>query len=86
MVTLGGNANISLFNSFRLIRGPLARAASSVCGHETYFDMALSWFTTRVEFAPMILNDQRYIENQASGYQLSTLLSHARRLLDLQSS
>lgn len=75
-----GNRNIPLFNSFRLIRGAVARAASSVCGHETYFDMALSWFTNRVGSFPMRLEDQRTTGGSRSGYSLLKLLSHARRL------
>ena len=81
MVLLAGNPNIENFNSFRLLRGSLARAASSVCGHETYFDVALSWFTKRVGVIEIELKDQRYIESGHSGYSLHRLLSHARRLL-----
>jgi glycosyltransferase involved in cell wall biosynthesis len=40
IVLFSGNRNVPLFNSFRLIRGTVARAASSVCGHDTYFDIA----------------------------------------------
>src|SRR5690606_1835303 len=43
------NKNIRNLSSFRLIRGSIARAASSICGHDTYFDVALLWFTDRVE-------------------------------------
>jgi hypothetical protein len=81
MVLLAGNPNIENFNSFRLLRGSLARAASSVCGHETYFDVALSWFTKRVSVIVVELKDQRYIESGHSGYSLYRLFSHARRLL-----
>ncbi|MBL8569776.1 MAG: glycosyltransferase family 2 protein [Phreatobacter sp.] len=81
MVRLSGNSNVRYFSSFRLIRGPLARAVSSVCGHDTYFDVALSWFTTRVATVPMTLKDERYISKGQSGYKLSRLLSHARRML-----
>jgi polyisoprenyl-phosphate glycosyltransferase len=81
MVLLAGNPNIENFNSFRLVRGSLARAASSVCGHETYFDVALSWFTNRIGVIVIKLKDQRYIESGHSGYSLYRLLSHARRLL-----
>ena len=78
---LSGNANVVHFNSFRLLRGSLARAASSVCGHETYFDVALSWFTNRVEFVLLELKDQRFIASGNSGYSFSSLLTHARRML-----
>jgi glycosyltransferase involved in cell wall biosynthesis len=78
---LTGNASVLHFNSFRLLRGSLARAASSVCGHETYFDVALSWFTTRIQFVLLELKDRRFIASQESGYSFSRLLTHARRLL-----
>lgn len=38
---LTGNPYIQSVNSFRLIRGAVARSASSVCSHQTYFDIAL---------------------------------------------
>ncbi len=78
---LSGNKNAHLFGSFRLIRGSIARAASEACGHSTYFDMALSWFTQRVNIVPMTLKDDRYIQTGKSGYKISTLFSHARRML-----
>ena len=81
LVLLSGNQNVQNFNSFRLIRGPLARAASSVCGHETYFDVALSWFTQRVGALSIELKDQRIIKGEKSGYKFSKLLSHARRMV-----
>jgi len=81
MAILTGNASVSYFNSFRLLRGSLARAASSACGHETYFDVALSWFTNRVQVVSLELKDQRFISSGSSGYSFSRLLSHARRML-----
>lgn len=81
MVFLTGNPNIAHFNSFRLLRGSLARAASSVCGYDTYFDVALSWFTKRISALVLDLKDQRFITSGRSGYSFRRLLSHARRLL-----
>lgn len=81
MVALSGNKNVTRFNSFRLIRGAVARAVSSVCGHDTFFDVALSWYTTRVGFVVMDLKDKRFIETKKSGYGLMKLLTHARRML-----
>ncbi|MEN5277295.1 glycosyltransferase [Brucella sp. TWI432] len=81
MVRLSGNRNIAIFNSFRLIRGSIAREASQACGHSTYFDMTLSWFTQRVSNVTMLLKDERYIATGKSGYSLKSLFSHARRLL-----
>jgi len=81
MAKLTGNKNIPFFNSFRLIRGSIARAASSVCSHETYFDIALSWFTQRVGRVGMTLKDERTIRGDKSGYTFLKLLSHARRMI-----
>jgi glycosyltransferase involved in cell wall biosynthesis len=75
-----GNKHISSFNSFRLMRGSVARAAASVCAHETYFDIVLYWFTTRIGVVAMTLKDDRYIRRGTSGYSLRKLLSHARRM------
>ncbi len=65
------------FSSFRLVRGSIARAAASVAGHETYFDVALTWHTTRVERYEAVLIDQR----SSSGYRFRSLISHFRRLV-----
>ncbi|MBO9186491.1 glycosyltransferase [Rhizobium sp. E27B/91] len=81
MVLMTGNANIAHFNSYRLLRGPLARAASSVCGYDTYFDIALSWFSNRVQVLHLDLKDRRFIESGKSGYNFSRLMTHARKLL-----
>jgi len=80
MEFLVGNKHLRKSNSFRLIRGSIARGTSSVCGHQTYFDVALSWFTTRFELLNMNLVDQRFQETGKSGYGLKTLISHAWRM------
>lgn len=81
MCYLSGNDNIQMFNSFRLIRGSIARAASSVCGHDTYFDIALSWFSQRAGTVVMTLKDGRAIHKGKSGYSIRKLFSHARRMI-----
>ena len=78
---LTGNHHIEKFNSFRLVRAPVARAASSICSHGTYFDIALCWFTDRVQAVSLPLKDNRYAESRKSGYTFRKLLSHARRLV-----
>jgi len=75
------NEFVPQFSSFRLIRGQLARAAASVCSHQTYFDVALVWFTSRIRSWPLELHDRRFAETGASGYSFTRLLSHAKRLL-----
>ncbi|MDJ0654414.1 MAG: glycosyltransferase [Xanthomonadales bacterium] len=73
--------SVVMFSSFRLVRGPIARAACSVCGHETYLDIALCWFTQRFRQIPMDLKDVRVISGLTSGYSIRPLLSHARRMI-----
>lgn len=76
-----GNPHIHKFNSFRLIRGVIARAAASVCSHETYFDIGLCWFTTRIGTVGLNLQDRRHLEGRRSGYTFRSLVQHARRLV-----
>jgi glycosyltransferase involved in cell wall biosynthesis len=76
-----GNRFVSSFNSYRLIRGDIARAASSVCGQHTYFDVALTWFTSRIGAVRIPMSDDRYKQQKKSGYRFRTLLQHAKRLL-----
>lgn len=76
-----GNENMKYFNSFRLIRGSVARAASAISIDQTYFDVALSWFTNRITTETIELKDLRYIQSGQSGYSFRSLLSHSRRLL-----
>jgi glycosyltransferase involved in cell wall biosynthesis len=78
---LSGNPHARLFSSFRIVRGPVARAASAVTSHDTYFDVALCWFTNRVGSVELHLKDLRYIEQKRSGYGFRSLLQHARRML-----
>lgn len=81
VVWLTGNHHVKEFASFRLIRGQIARAAASVCSDQTYFDMALLWFTTKVKAHSMLLEDRRSRQDGGSGYSLSKLLTHAKRLV-----
>jgi glycosyltransferase involved in cell wall biosynthesis len=81
MQWLTDNPNLTNFNSFRLLRGPIARAAASVCSHDTYFDVALSWFTVRIRAVPVEMKDERFIRTGHSGYSLKSLLSHAWRMV-----
>lgn len=81
MEWLTGNQNLRVVNSFRLMRGPIARATASVCSHNTYFDIALGWFTQRVQAVKMDLSDDRYQSTGKSGYNFRSLASHAQRML-----
>ncbi|NNE57005.1 MAG: glycosyltransferase [Hellea sp.] len=81
MVWLTGNPFINQANSFRLIRGEVARGAASACNYETYLDVALSWFTTSIGLAELEMEDQRFQKTGKSGYSFRSLISHARRML-----
>lgn len=72
---------ILVFNSFRLIRGSIARAAASSSISSTYFDISLSWFSKSYGSIEVDLNDQRFIEHKKSGYGFVKLARHARRLI-----
>ena len=78
---LSGNSRVRYFNSFRIIRGSIARAAASVSGHDTYFDIAIGWFTERILNFMLDLKDRRYNIEGESGYSLGSLFEHARRML-----
>lgn len=75
-----GNPHVKQFNSFRLIRGNIARGAASVCGHDLYLDLALGWFTNRISQVKLVLEDKRFQAEKASGYTFRKLLGHWRRL------
>ncbi len=78
---LSGNPHVRHFNSFRMVRGTVARGAAALAGSETYLDVALCWFTTRVGSVTLPLVDIRTSAGKKSGYNLWALLRHARRML-----
>jgi glycosyltransferase involved in cell wall biosynthesis len=78
---LSGNRFVQSFNSFRLIRGDIARAAASIGAQYTYFDVTLTWFTERITTVKMSVSDDRYKEQKQSGYRLGTLIQHATKLV-----
>ena len=75
-----GNKHIRKFNSFRCMRGSLARAAASMMKHEGYFDVLLSWYSESIESVEIEMRDERYIKEKKSGYNLSKLFRHAKKL------
>lgn len=81
IAALSGNSFVPSFNSFRLIRGDVARAASSICAQSTYFDVALTWFTDRIATVSMVMSDDRHKRHKGSGYRFATLVHHAKRLI-----
>lgn len=81
MVVLTGEKSIPLFNSFRLIRGEVARCVSSFSSNDTYFDVGISWVTKRVGGLSLDLKEMRIGQAQKSGYSVLKLFSHARKLI-----
>jgi glycosyltransferase involved in cell wall biosynthesis len=78
---LSGNRFVQTFNSFRLIRGDIARAAASIGAQYTYFDVTLTWFTERIASVKMDISDDRYKSQKRSGYRLGTLVQHATNMI-----
>ena len=78
---LTGSTQIRLFNTFRLVRGDIARAAANTSSSQTYFDVALSWYSTSATAINIEFTDQRFIQENASGYNLWKLIKHARKLI-----
>jgi len=81
LARLTSTPQISDFNSFRLIRGSIARAAASSSSSSTYLDIAISWFTRSYATEEIIMKDDRFVEENVSGYSLLKLVGHARKLI-----
>jgi glycosyltransferase involved in cell wall biosynthesis len=73
-----GNDQMANFNSFRLIRGDVARSLAAYCGHGVYLDVALSWVVGRWGTCPVTLRPER---GRLSGYTFGKLASHFGRLI-----
>jgi len=79
---LTDNPHITKFSSYRIIRGSIARAAASISNFETYFDIALGWFTNRVSVTEINMEDLRNRNNHGkSGYSIFGLFKHGKRML-----
>lgn len=81
MEWLTGTPTLHLVNSFRLMRGSIARATASVCTHNTYFDIALTWFTQSISALQIPMQDERFAQTGKSGYNLRKLIAHAQKML-----
>ena len=68
-----GHRHIGEFNSFRLIRGEIARGLAAYCGYGVYLDVALSWVVGRGARCPVALRRER---GRASGYSYRQLAHH----------
>jgi polyisoprenyl-phosphate glycosyltransferase len=77
-VAIVGNRQMAHFNSFRLIRGDIARSLSAYCGHGVYLDVALAWVVARWTTGPVTLRPDR---GRPSGYSFRSLVAHFGRLI-----
>jgi glycosyltransferase involved in cell wall biosynthesis len=77
---ISGNKFVSEFNSFRCIRGSVARAAASVVNKNSYYDVVLTWFTNEIESIEFNMQDIRSTE-MSSNYNIYSLIRHAKRLI-----
>jgi polyisoprenyl-phosphate glycosyltransferase len=77
-VRLLGNRGLGQFNSFRLIRGEIARGVAAYCGANVFLDVALSWVVAEAAHCPVSLRRER---GRRSGYTLRRLLGHFWQLV-----
>jgi undecaprenyl-phosphate 4-deoxy-4-formamido-L-arabinose transferase len=68
-----GHGQIGEFNSFRLIRGEIARGLAAYCGNGVYLDVALSWVVARSAYCPVTLRNER---GRPSAYSYRALAHH----------
>jgi undecaprenyl-phosphate 4-deoxy-4-formamido-L-arabinose transferase len=73
-----GGRSLGAFNSFRLIRGDVARGVAAYCGANVYLDVALSWVVPGARHCPVRLRLER---GRPSGYSPRRLLSHFWQLV-----
>ena len=71
--TLLGHRHMGEFNSFRLIRGEIARGLAAYCGYGVFLDVALSWVVGRGARCPLALRSER---SRRSGYSYRQLAHH----------
>lgn len=74
---LSGRRDATLFHSYRLMLGDVARSVAAYSGSGVYLDVALGWVSRRTTTAPVRLRT----EDRASGYRWRTLLSHYWRMV-----
>jgi polyisoprenyl-phosphate glycosyltransferase len=77
-VALLGGRSLGAFNSFRLMRGDVARGVAAYCGANVYLDVALSWVVPAARHCPLRLRPER---GRTSGYSLRRLVSHFWQLV-----
>lgn len=75
---VSGGADASLFHSYRLVLGEVARSIAAYSGSGVYLDIALGWVVGRAATAPVAMRDEG---ERTSGYSLRRLMSHFLRMV-----
>ena len=78
---MAGVMNARKFNSYRLIRGEVARSAAAGYGRNQYLDISLSWFTSNVGVVALEMKDRRTLDGEKSTYSIPRLIRHAQHLV-----
>lgn len=76
---VSGGADASLFQSYRLILGEVARSISAYAGSGVYLDVALGWVVGRAATAPVELRHEG--DDRQSSYSVRRLLAHFLRMV-----
>ncbi|MBF4578830.1 glycosyltransferase [Frigoribacterium sp. VKM Ac-2530] len=74
---VSSDPNVTVYQSYRLVLGDVARAVSAYAGTGVYLDVALGWITARVAQCDVVLREEG---GRASGYSPRKLLSHFWRM------
>jgi len=77
-VALVGSQWMADVNSFRLVRGEVARSLAAYCGNGVFLDVALSWVVGKSASCPVALRREH---GRPSGYTLGKLAAHFGRLM-----
>jgi glycosyltransferase involved in cell wall biosynthesis len=75
---VSGGADASLFHSYRLMLGEVARSIAAYSGSGVYLDIALGWVVGRAATAPVRMRDEG---ERTSSYSLRRLMSHFLRMV-----
>jgi undecaprenyl-phosphate 4-deoxy-4-formamido-L-arabinose transferase len=76
---LSGGADMSMFNSYRMILGEVGRSVAAYAGSGVYLDIALGWVAGKPATAPVVSRAEG--EDRRSGYSARSLLSHFWRMV-----
>jgi undecaprenyl-phosphate 4-deoxy-4-formamido-L-arabinose transferase len=73
-----GGTDASLFHSYRLVLGEVARSIAAYSGSGVYLDIALGWVVGRAATAPVAMRDEG---SRTSTYSVRRLMSHFLRMV-----